>query len=43
MAADYDKPPYAIIAGAIEDSIARWRADLLSRESVRMPDRLRRA
>lgn len=43
MAADYNKPPYAIIAGAIEDAIARWRADLLSRESGRVPDRLRRA
>jgi hypothetical protein len=43
MAADYDKPPYAIIAGAIEDVIAKWRSELLSKESGHNPGHLRRA
>lgn len=43
MAADYKKPPYALIAGAIEDAIVKWRSEVLSDEADRKPTRLRLA
>jgi hypothetical protein len=39
IAADYNRPTYAIVAGAIEEVIARWRADYLAKEAGRTPRR----
>jgi hypothetical protein len=43
IAADYNKPTYAIVAGAIEEVIARWRADYLAKEAGRASRRARLA
>jgi hypothetical protein len=43
MAADYSRPPYAVVAGAIEEAIARWRADYLAKGAGREARRTRLA
>lgn len=42
IAADYNKPPHAIIAGAIEELITRWRSEYLAKDESRTVRRERR-